>query len=314
MLKNMENYRMNELIMDNVQLPVVNYGDYLMAAEPFIHADRTMHVHVLIYVTKGQITVTEEGIDYEINPGELLFLKGGLHHYGKQEIAQGTAWYYVHFYMNHRKEDTSGNHEQEHGNGEYRIYDWKKDVEESLGQEEKMEYARELPKKLTGLVGSAVEQQLKELVDGLAEGKAFRRWDCNRKLYDILSEVAFYSEKQKMPEQTISDRIVIFLEEHMADPFQAKVLEGEFYLSYKHLAAVFKQEKGITMQQYHRKLRIQCACRLLRSTSLPIGEISSEVGYGDMLYFSRCFHQTMGMSPREYRRINPMRSESYNKR
>ena len=34
-------------------------------------------------------------------------------------------------------------------------------------------------------------------------------------------------------------------------------------------------------------------------------EISEQVGYQDMLYFSRCFHNTYGMSPTEYRRSVP---------
>lgn len=299
---------MNELMLDNIQLPIVNYGDYLMAAAPFIHADRTMKVHVLIYVTQGKIMVTEEGIDYEVHPGELLFLKSGCHHYGKKEIAQGTAWYYVHFYMDDKKEGSTTENHQERFKNNDQLYSWEKDVREPVGQEEKMAYFMELPKKLTGLGGGKIEYQMKELVDGLTEGKPFRRWDCNRKLYELLCEIAFYNEKQSLQKQSISDRIVFFLEEHMREPFQAEVLEGEFYLSYKHMAAVFKREKGITMQQFHRNIRIQSACRLLRSTPMTMGEISREVGYGDMLYFSRCFHQTMGMSPREYRKINPMSS------
>lgn len=59
----------------------------------------------------------------------------------------------------------------------------------------------------------------------------------------------------------------------------------------------------MTMQQFHTSVPIETACRLLRSTLLPVGEISRQVGYINMLYFSRCFHTVMGMSPTEYRKL-----------
>ncbi|MDD2972394.1 MAG: AraC family transcriptional regulator [Lachnospiraceae bacterium] len=312
---------MNEITINTMELPVFNYGDFLMASEPFIHADRTMEVNVLIYVVKGQITVTEGEIDYEINPGELLFLKSGIHHYGKQEISQGTAWYYVHFYLHTQKDRSSesyGIEMESEGAGRedldkksretVRLYSWEKDVSGPIMPDEKMEYAMELPKKLSCLTGSFVEQRLIELIEEVSQARPFRRWELNNGLYGLLTEIAFYQERNKIQRQTLSDRIVIFLEEHRTEPFDTRMLEQEFFLSYKHMAAVFKREKGQTMQQCHRDLRMHTACKLLRSTLLPIGEISARVGYADMLYFSRCFHQCMHMSPREYRKINPMSS------
>lgn len=69
------------------------------------------------------------------------------------------------------------------------------------------------------------------------------------------------------------------------------------------MAAVFKREKRVTMQQFHTGVRMENACKLLRSTLLPVGEIGHRVGYADMLYFSRCFHAVMGMNPTEYRKL-----------
>ena len=58
-------------------------------------------------------------------------------------------------------------------------------------------------------------------------------------------------------------------------------------MSYKRMAAVFRQEQGRTMQQYHTERRMMRASYLLRSTLVPIGEIAERIGFDDPLYFSR---------------------------
>ena len=84
--------------------------------------------------------------------------------------------------------------------------------------------------------------------------------------------------------------------------FALWTVEREFYLSYKRLAAVFKAEKGISMQQCHDRLKMEEACRLLRSTLMPVSEAAAAVGFADPLYFSRRFRQIVGKSPTEFRR------------
>lgn len=65
-------------------MPRVSICNHLIAHKPFFHKDRIAPFHVLIYVVKGTIYVTEDEIDYEIHPGELIFLKSGVRHYGKK--------------------------------------------------------------------------------------------------------------------------------------------------------------------------------------------------------------------------------------
>lgn len=52
-----------------------------------------------------------------------------------------------------------------------------------------------------------------------------------------------------------------------------------------------------------RHLRLTEACRLLVESRLRIKEIATLTGFEDELYFSRRFHQDIGHSPRDYRRI-----------
>jgi len=274
---------LNEVILCSSVMPILGGCDYLAAAEPFFHVDRVADFHVLIYVTKGVIYVTEGDTDYAVGEGELLFLKSGIRHFGKTEIPRGTEWYFVHFSCEERH-----------------LPEFSPDSA-PIPQYCELESSLALPKYLTGLSGGSTERALSELCALCRSDDRFKQWNANAALFGVLSGIALRRFKQDSA-FTISDRVCAYLAEHIAEPFSAQEVSGTFYLSYKRLAAVFKAEKGVTMQQYHTTLRMNEACRLLRSTLLPVGEIAAAVGYADMLYFSRCFHAQIGSSPTEYRR------------
>lgn len=268
-------------------MPVLNGCDLCAASEPFYHADRTIGFNVLIYVIEGAIYVTEGETDYTVKAGEMLFLKNGIRHFGKREIPKGTRWYFVHFYFS-----------EQDGLAEF-VPDTSPMV-----QYEPVRYCKPLPKFLENLSGSSIEKQLAELTEYFHSDDNMKKWNINLKLHNLLTNIAMYNEADSSPDG-LAERICVCLNRNFRTPFSARKLEKEFYLSYKYMAAVFKKEKGITMQQYHTALRMNEACRLLKSTLKPIGEISENVGYQDMLYFSRCFHRFAGMSPTEYRRSVP---------
>lgn len=280
---------MNEVTLYNTVLPIPGACDYLAAAEPFFHADRVADFHVMIYVTEGTIYVTEDDIDYAIHEGELLFLKSGIRHYGKRETRRGTCWHFAHFYLPEPALDRLPTNNLDFNPA---IPDGKTDIIPSKLL---------LPKMLTGLTDSTLARHIAEFTELFHSPADSQKWLIPTRLFQLLSEIAFY-ESPAAKAQTLSDRICSYLTEHYREPFSAAILEHEFFLSYQHMAAVFKKEKHLTMQQFHTQVRMNTACKLLRSTLLPIGEISASVGYSDMLYFSRCFHAATGMSPTAYRK------------
>ena len=99
---------MNEIILSNSAMPMVDECGLIAASESFYHMDRTADFNVLLYVTDGTMYVTEAGMDYAANAGDLLFLKKGIHHWGEREIIKGTRWYFIHFY-NREEYDTDLN-------------------------------------------------------------------------------------------------------------------------------------------------------------------------------------------------------------
>jgi transcriptional regulator GlxA family with amidase domain len=65
----------------------------------------------------------------------------------------------------------------------------------------------------------------------------------------------------------------------------------------------FKAATGNTLIEYLQNLRIEEAKRLLESGSMPVDEVSAEVGYADTSFFRRLFKRMAGLTPSKYRRM-----------
>ncbi len=65
---------------------------------------------------------------------------------------------------------------------------------------------------------------------------------------------------------------------------------------------VFARAMGMAPVQYMRRIRMERAGALLRTTSQTIESISAEVGYAEPAFFAHSFKKLMGIAPGEYRR------------
>lgn len=259
---------MNEIAFTNRVLPSCCGSGLLASSEPFYHADRIIDFHVLIYVLEGTIYVTEDGIDYVIGSGDLFFLKSGIRHFGKKEIPRGTRWFYCHFHSGEPTADQLSAH---------------------------------LPKKLSGLRESETERRILSFNEYASSDDICKAWLLDLKLAELLTFLVL-GESRLSETQSLSRSIAQYLSENISKPFSAAALERRFFLSYKRLAAVFKAETGQTMQQYHDRIKMAEAEKLLCSTMMTVAEISVSVGYSDPLYFSRRFRKLTGKSPTGFRR------------
>lgn len=275
---------MNEIIIANNSLPQLCGCGLFAASESFIHTDRVPDFCVLIYVIDGCIYVTEGDTDYEVNAGELLILKNGIHHFGKKKIQKGTKWIFLHFRIS----------------ADCNASPFYPDASPLGAYDATAESILTLPKFLDN-VSARFEKELKTFIEYAQSDDAYKKWFINQRLFLLLSSLAV-SAQGFSNNLTLSDRICRYLSDNIGVPFNSENIEKRFYLSYKYMAHLFKKEKGVTMQQYHNSIRMDEACRLLCSTLMSIGEIADKLGFSDVLYFSRCFRNYTGKSPSAYRK------------
>ncbi len=62
-----------------------------------------------------------------------------------------------------------------------------------------------------------------------------------------------------------------------------------------------KQAMGVTPQELMSEARMKRACQLLRQTDKSVSEVAYACGFTDPKYFSKCFRQSVGSTPSEFR-------------
>ncbi|MDI9243573.1 response regulator transcription factor [Fusibacillus kribbianus] len=108
-------------------------------------------------------------------------------------------------------------------------------------------------------------------------------------------------EADEQEERPIN-RLTRYLQEHLAEEISLSVLADEFHLSAQYISQLFKSEIGVNFLAYLTNIRMEKAKQLLLSTSLSIGEVSEQSGYGDYRVFTKVFKKSEGITPSQYRR------------
>lgn len=302
---NMENSTAN-ILLDGLHLPDLLDCDILTASENFFHMDRTADFNVLICVTDGAMYVTEDGRDYEIPAGGLLFLRSGLRHYGRRETPRGTRWFYAHFRLPGPPHAPFAEAAAETGTGANAAGAGGAAPTQTpagaflraASPAETMAPALMLPKQCALPAGAT--EQMERLCALLRGSSPLHRLRAGALFYELLLRIGEGQPEEPRP----IDAVCAYLTEHAREPFNKERTAANFLMSYSRLAALFKQEKGIPMGEYHNRARMEEACRLLRSTLLPVGEVADRLGFADPLYFSKKFRAFAGLSPAAYRRLS----------
>ena len=71
-------------------------GKFISNGE-WIHPDRTIDSYEIIFVTKGEVYINEDGIKYQLSKNEILILQPHRRHYGYKSSSE-TEFYWLHWY------------------------------------------------------------------------------------------------------------------------------------------------------------------------------------------------------------------------
>jgi ABC-type sugar transport system ATPase subunit len=81
-----------------------------------------------------------------------------------------------------------------------------------------------------------------------------------------------------------------------------RAIAGSVFMSYDNFRRKFKNQTGLSPNQYFIKLKVEKAKELLLFTDLEIKEIAESLGFSDPYYFSRVFKEWEGSSPVKFRK------------
>ncbi|MDR3689234.1 MAG: AraC family transcriptional regulator [Fimbriimonas sp.] len=92
-----------------------------------------------------------------------------------------------------------------------------------------------------------------------------------------------------------------YIADNMNRPLTLKEIATHANVSTRQLTRLFGTFTGTSPAQYIRVLRLDRASALLTRSELPIKELSHQVGFSDVQYFTRCFTAHFGVPPAAYR-------------
>lgn len=100
---------------------------------------------------------------------------------------------------------------------------------------------------------------------------------------------------------SLINRIKKSVEHNFSDPkFTVEQIANDMLMNYSYICSAFKKETGSTINQYIKNHRMSRAVELIHSGLHDIPEIAENVGFSDVSYFSKCFKQYFGVTPKTY--------------
>ena len=157
-------------------------------------------------------------------------------------------------------------------------------------------------KRIKDLFTSA-EAELKGQRDGF--------WPCRSRSYlmSLLYYIVytyFENSQNTVDDEASSEhsefsRIVEYLNDHIEEQITIDSLVKEFAINRNRLNGLFMNHASMTCMNYLLHLRMDLAKILLTKTEIPIGKVSTRVGYPDSSYFTKVFKKHVGVTPTKYR-------------
>lgn len=145
--------------------------------------------------------------------------------------------------------------------------------------------------------------QMEDILSLVSSPIGSNQWQLSQKLSSLLHHIAIQIGTEQA-ENTLSQKVIDYIENHIALDFTLDDLAQMLYVSTNHLIRVFRREMGCTPHWYLAQYRLMMAEQLLKFSSYPISEIAKQTGYSSSSHLISQFKQAHGCTPIQYREMN----------
>lgn len=109
------------------------------------------------------------------------------------------------------------------------------------------------------------------------------------------------ARERQFPAFAVLSRAVLRLRRDFDSRLTIESLAAECGLSLRALQRQFQRVFGLTPQEFLLKTRVAAACRALRTSARPLGQIADDCGFSDQSSFTQHFKRRLGVTPGAYR-------------
>ena len=143
--------------------------------------------------------------------------------------------------------------------------------------------------------------QLMDMLQEESRRPLYERMEVQGILQILLSRF-MHNARPKLPvhDHRIQQALA-FIHQHIGHRIELDTLAAETCVSKDHLIRIFKKATGETPANYMTRRKLERAELLLTTTTIPVKDIATDLGYDDTSYFIRIFRKYSSMSPQAYR-------------
>lgn len=156
-----------------------------------------------------------------------------------------------------------------------------------------------------------VERLMNEMLEEYEQGAYYYQEVLRIKIRELL--LLFMREFATSPDHITADQIYVkykalmaeaigYIDEHYCESLTLGEVCKRFAISKTYFCYLFKLITRQTFTEYLTELRIRAAMKLLEEHSYSITEISENLGFSNVSYFSKLFKSYTGSLPKEYRK------------
>jgi AraC-like DNA-binding protein len=130
---------------------------------------------------------------------------------------------------------------------------------------------------------------------------------CSGLIMHILGQIISLKKNENFRHSQIEkiiQKACLIIRDNPAMNLNVEQLANDLNVNYSLFRKGFKKYTGLSPMQYHTSLRMKQAVFLLTNTDLSVKEISFNLGFCTVFYFSKLFKEKTGRTPSEFRRGN----------
>lgn len=115
------------------------------------------------------------------------------------------------------------------------------------------------------------------------------------------------NESQRKSESELVQKIQKYIQDHLEEKIVRDDIAKHVNFSVDYLSRIYKSEMGRSLTEYIAEQKMKLACKLLAEGKMSVSDISVQLGYSSLSYFSDLFKKVVGCLPSEYSRRTEFR-------
>ncbi|MDO5152035.1 MAG: helix-turn-helix domain-containing protein [Eubacteriales bacterium] len=118
-----------------------------------------------------------------------------------------------------------------------------------------------------------------------------------------------YSKPLKAEKPELLDQVLAYIEQHLSEKITLADVARHFFISESTITQTFRKKMGISFYRCVIQWRL-IAAKALIEKGHPMDAVAEQVGFSDYSSFFRAFKQEYGISPRQYRKLQGVSSDT----